>query len=82
MSKLVQLRELRNTLSKDANTINSKYAADARMTAEDGGKIDTILAQIEAIDADISRENRRAQLAVETPEAQHEAALNAATKDP
>jgi HK97 family phage major capsid protein len=82
MSKLAALREQRNLKAKEANGINNRYAADVRMSATDGEKLDAILAEIEAIDGDIARENRRAQLAQESPEAQHAAALNAATKEP
>lgn len=80
--KLQQLRELRNSKAKEANDINNKYPADQRMPAEDATKMDAVLAEIEAIDADISRENRRAQLAAEDPAAMNAALLNAATKDP
>lgn len=82
MSKLAQLRDLRNTVSKEVNEINNKYAADARMTAEDSTKMDAGLARIEAIDGDLAREQRRASLAVETDEGIHSHALNTAIKDP
>jgi HK97 family phage major capsid protein len=82
MNKLAQLRELRNVKAKTANDINNKYPADQRMPAEDATKMDAVLAEIEAIDTDISRENRRAQLAAEDPAAQHAALMNAATRDP
>lgn len=82
MSKLAQLRNQRNAKAKEANEINNKYAADVRMPAADAEKMDAVLAEIEAIDNDISRENRRAQLAAEDPAAVHESLMNAATKDP
>lgn len=82
MSKLAQLREQRNIAAKQANDINNKYAADQRMPAADSERLDAVLAQVEAIDADIAREGRIAQLAVENPEAQHEALMNAATRNP
>jgi HK97 family phage major capsid protein len=82
MDKLQQLRELRNTKAKEANEINNKYAADVRMSTDDAKRMDAVLAEVEAIDNDITREQRRAQLAAEDPKAQHEAALNAATRDP
>ena len=82
MSKLAQLRNQRNAKAKEANEINNKYAADVRMPAADAEKMDAVLAEIEAIDNDIARENRRAQLAAEDPAAMHETLLNAATKDP
>lgn len=80
--KLQQLRELRNSKAKEANEINGKYAADARMPAADADKMDSILAEIEAIDVEIARENRRAQLAAEDPAVMAAALLNAATRDP
>lgn len=80
--KLQQLRELRNSKAKEANEINNKFPADQRMPAADAERMDSILAEIEAIDADIARENRRAQLAAEDPVAQHAAAMNAATRTP
>jgi HK97 family phage major capsid protein len=82
MSKLTELRALRNTKAQEANAINNKYAADVRMPAEDATKMDTVLAEIEAIDTDISRENRRAQLAADDPAVEAAALLNAATRDP
>lgn len=80
--KLQQLRELRNQKAKEANELNNKYPADQRMPAADADRMDAILAEIEAIDADIARENRRVQLAADDPAAQHTAALNAATRTP
>jgi HK97 family phage major capsid protein len=82
MSKLAKLREQRNIAAKKANEINNAYPADQRMPAAEVEKLDAVLAQVEAIDADITRENRMAQLALENPQAQHEAAMNAATRDP
>ncbi|MCP3721736.1 phage major capsid protein [Paraburkholderia sp. CNPSo 3272] len=80
--KLQQLRELRNSKAREANELNNKYPADQRMPAAEAERMDAILAEIEAIDADIARENRRAQLAAEDPAAQHAAAMNAATRTP
>ncbi|MBP0589285.1 phage major capsid protein [Paraburkholderia sp. LEh10] len=82
MSKLAQLRELRNSKAKEANDINNKYPADQRMPSAEADRMDAILAEIEAIDGDIARENRRAQLAADDTTAQHAAALNAATRTP
>ena len=82
MSKLAQLRELRNTVSKEVNEINNKYAANVAMSAEDSAKMDAGLSRIENIDADLSREQRRTSLAVETDEGIHNAALQTAIKDP
>lgn len=80
--KLQQLRELRNAKAKEANEINNKFPADQRMPAAEAERMDSILAEIEAIDGEIARENRRAQLAAEDPAAQHAAAMNAATRTP
>jgi HK97 family phage major capsid protein len=81
MSKLAQLREQRNLKSKEANDINSRFRADERMPAVDAEKLDAVLAHIEAIDDDIAREDRIAKLALDNPQAQHEALMNAATRD-
>lgn len=81
MSKLAQLREQRNIAAKEANEINNKFAADVRMPAADSEKLDAVLAKVEAIDGEITREQRMAQLAADNPQAQHEAALNAATRE-
>ena len=82
MSKLAQLRALRNTVSQEVNEINNKYPGDKQMTADDAAKIDAGLLRIENIDVDLSREKRRADLAVDSEEGIHNAAINAATKDP
>lgn len=82
MSKLAQLRERRNAKAIEANALNGKYPADQRMPAAEAEKLDGILAEIEAIDGEIARENRMAQLAAESPAAQNEALLNAASRDP
>ncbi|OXE36915.1 MAG: phage major capsid protein [Phenylobacterium zucineum] len=82
MSKLQDLRALRNTLSKDAQELNGKYAAGVAMPEADAKKLDEILAKVEAVDVDLAREKRMAELQLETPEAQQAAALNAATRTP
>lgn len=82
MSKLQDLRNLRNTLSLEANAINAKYSASVSMPKDDADKMDSVLNKIEALDVDLSREKRRNDLAIDTPEGQHEAALNNATRDP
>ena len=82
MSKLTQLRERRNAKAKEANALNAKFPADQRMPAAEAAQLDASLAEIEAIDADIAREQRAAQLLADAPAAQHEAALNAATRTP
>ena len=65
MSKLAQMRELRNVKAQEVSALNDKYPADKRMSAEDAEKLDAGLAEIEAIDKEITRENRAAQLLVE-----------------
>lgn len=78
MSKLAQLREQRNIAAKKANDLNNKYPADQRMPAADATALDQVLAEVEAIDNEIAREQRMAQLAGDTPAAQHDAATAAA----
>lgn len=80
MSKLAQLRARRDAKAKEAQALNAKYGADQRMTSEDAGALDALLAEVEAIDAEIDRLNRLTQLAGDE-HAEHEAALNAATQD-
>jgi len=86
MSKLAQLRERRNAKALEANTLNNKYPADQRMPQAEIEKLDALLAEIEVIDNEISREIRLTQLAGEQlandPQALHEHALNAATRIP
>ena len=86
MSKLAQLRERRNAKALEANTLNNTYPADQRMPQAEIEKLDAILAEIEVIDNEISREIRLTQLAGEQlandPQALHEHALNAATRIP
>lgn len=77
-TKLQQLREARNAKAQEAQAINAKYPADKRIEAADAARLDELLASIEAIDAEIQREQRLAAL-----EGQSEAALrNAATRTP
>jgi HK97 family phage major capsid protein len=73
MSKLAQLREQRAAAAKKANDLNNKYPADQRMPAAEAEQLDAVLAEVEAIDAEIAREQRLAQLALDNPEAQHQA---------
>jgi HK97 family phage major capsid protein len=79
MSKLAQLREQRNIAAKRANELNNKYPADQRMPAADAEALDVVLAQVEAIDGEIAREQRMATLAADDPQAQHTIAFAAAT---
>lgn len=80
MSKLAQLRARRDAKAKEAQTLNAKYGADQRMSSDDGNAMDTLLNEIEAIDCEIARENRLAQVAGDA-HAEHEAAMNAATRN-
>lgn len=82
MSKLAQLREQRNIEAKKAGELSGKYPADQRMPAAEAEKLDTILSSIESIDGEIGREDRLAKLAADNPAAEHEAALNAAVREP
>jgi HK97 family phage major capsid protein len=81
-TKLQQLRAQRDAKAKEANAINDKYPADKRMEASDASKLDTILAEVESIDAEISREQKVMQLDVDRPEAEQDRALQAAVVEP
>jgi HK97 family phage major capsid protein len=80
MSKLAQLRAQRDAAAKKANDLNNKYPADQRMPAAEAAQLDTILAEVESIDAEIAREQRVLQATADSPEAQHALALAAATR--
>lgn len=79
MSRLAQLRAQRDAVAKKATELNNKYPADQRMPAAEASQLDGFLNEIEAIDAEIARENRLAQVAGER--AEHDAAMNAATRN-
>ncbi|AGW94605.1 gp36 major capsid [Ralstonia pickettii DTP0602] len=79
MSKLAQLRERRNAKAKEAQDLNNRFPAEQRMPAAEASQLDAILAEVEAIDGEIQRENRLAQVAGNA-QAEHEAALNAAIR--
>lgn len=79
MSKLAQLRAQRDAKAKAAAELNAKTPADQRMPSADASALDTILNEIEAIDGEIARENRINQVAGDE-RAEHEAAMNAATR--
>lgn len=81
MSKLAKLREQRDFKAKLANELNDKYPGDARMPKEEVEKFEQILNEVSDIDAEIGREKRRLELIADDPQAQHELALNAATKE-
>lgn len=80
MSKLAQLRAQRDAKAKAAADLNAKTPADQRMPAADASALDAVLNEIEAIDAEIARENRMNQVAGDE-HAEHEAALNNATRE-
>lgn len=82
MSKLAQLRERRNAKAQEASTLNAKFPADQRMPAAEAGQLDTLLAEIEAIDGEIAREVRLGKVAAEQATNPIESALEAATRDP
>jgi len=87
MSKLAQLRAARNTKAQEAQALNAKYPADQRMPSAEASKLDTLLAEIEAIDGEIAREQRIAQLAgeqlaTENPQAALDQARDRATRNP
>jgi HK97 family phage major capsid protein len=79
MIKLAQLREQRNIAAKKAAALNNKVPADQRMSAADAEALDQVLAEVEAIDVEISREQRIAAMAADDPAAQHVVAMGAAT---
>lgn len=79
-SKLTQLRAERDAKAKAANDLNAKTPADQRMSAADASALDAILAEVEGIDSEIARENRLTQVAGDA-QAEHEAAMNVATRD-
>ena len=82
MSKLAQLRELRNVKAREANELNAKHPADQRMPKDEADRLDALLATIEKIDEDIAREGRLAKLAAEEVGNVLDNARNAATRDP
>jgi predicted phage gp36 major capsid-like protein len=80
MSKLAQMRELRNVKAQEASVLNEAFPADKRMPVAEGEKLDAILAEIESIDKEITRENRATQLLVEANAETN--LLNEVTKTP
>lgn len=82
MSKLAQLRERRNAKAQEANTLNAKFPADQRMPSAEANQLDALLAEIEAIDADITREGRLAKLASEQTDNLLNRVRDDATRDP
>jgi HK97 family phage major capsid protein len=82
MSKLAQLRERRNAKAQEAHALNAKYPADQRMPKEDIEKLDAVLAEVEAIDEEIKRDSRLAQLAADEAGTWLNDLRNASTKEP
>lgn len=82
MSKLARLREARNAKAKAAHDLNNKYPADQRMPQADVEALDAILAEIEAIDGEIARETRLAQLAGDAAGAALDDLRNRHTREP
>jgi HK97 family phage major capsid protein len=82
MSKLAQLRERRNAKAQEAQALNAKYPADQRMPKEDIDKLDAVLAEVEAIDEEIKRDSRLAQLAADEAGTWLNDLRNASTKEP
>jgi HK97 family phage major capsid protein len=74
MSKLNELRALRDTLSKEANELNASAPSDQPLSKEAGEKLDAVMAKIELCDADINRQKRTTQLLGEKND--HEDVLN------
>lgn len=83
-SKLSALREARDVKAREANALNAKYPADKRMDAADATKLDGLLAEIEGIDGEIARTMKVDALGAPAPGSreEHEAALNAAIRNP
>lgn len=82
MPTIAELRAHRNTLAKSAQDLNAKFPADQRMPQADATRLDELLNQIEAVDADIARTTRAQQLIADEAAAVHEAAMNVATVMP
>jgi len=82
MSKLAQLRERRNAKAQEAQALHAKYTADQRMPKEDAEKFDALMDEIGAIEADIKRDQRMAEIAAQETGADMTALRNAATRDP
>lgn len=79
-SKLAQLRAQRDAKAKAAHDLNAKTPSDQRMPAADASNLDALLAEVEALDGEIARENRLNQVAGDA-QAEHEASLNASIRE-
>jgi HK97 family phage major capsid protein len=84
MTKIQQLRAQRDAKAKEANVLNDKYPADQRMPAADASRLDALLNEVEAIDGEITREQRLMQASEPAPGSQEEhlRALESATREP
>lgn len=82
MSKLAQLRERRTAKAQEANALNARFPADQRMPAAEASALDALLAEIESIDNDITREARVAKLAAEQTDNLLDRVRENATRDP
>jgi HK97 family phage major capsid protein len=80
MSKLAQLREQRNAKAKAAQELNNQFPAEKRMPAAEAEKLDALLAEVEAIDKEIAREERLSKTALEN--LSDDDLRNRHTKDP
>lgn len=82
MRTTTQLRAQRNELARQIHEINDRYPVDKPLPAEESKKVDDLLDQVTAIDEAIAQNERAARLLADDPQAQHEAALNVATRTP
>jgi HK97 family phage major capsid protein len=67
MTKLQQLRAQRDAKAKAANELNDKFPADKRMPEAVAAQLDALLAEVEGIDGEISRETKLMQMATPGP---------------
>lgn len=84
MTKLQQLRAQRDAKAKEANALNDKFPADKRMPEAEAKQLDGILAEVESIDTEISREIKLNAMSTPAAGSQEESAraLQAATVEP
>jgi HK97 family phage major capsid protein len=82
MSKLAQLRELRDAKAKEATELDAKYPVGSDMPKADIEKLDAILQQVQDVDDQIERHTKVAQLAGADAADAVQRALESATRDP
>lgn len=82
MSKLAQLRELRDAKAKEATELDAKYPVGQTMPKDEIDKLDAILSQVHDVDDQIERHTKVAQLAGDQAADVVQRALDAATRDP